>query len=224
MKRKCVFGVFFSVVICIMTACEIVQPAEAAGVEPEVIIIRDEVVMPMEDRPEEAETEMVEASVPVTWDKPAEKMFVVMESANVAKEIADGKVDKADFAADIQGTVVTLGKEINGLLNDLGWPDCFEETVSNPRLGSDKEFIYEGIVIHTNPQNRKDIVNCIEYYGEEKTLSGIGIGSTRADIEAAYGIDYVMDPNYITYTYDNHATISFQMKEEECIYIEFSWK
>ena len=224
MKRKCVFGVFFSMVIGIVTACENVQPTEAAGVEPEIIIIKDEVVMPLADSPEEVETEIVEASVPVTWDKPAEKMFLVMESANVAKGIADGEVDEDDFVVDIQGTAVTLGKEINGLLDELGWPDSFEETVSNPRLGSDKEFIYEGIVIHTNPQNRKDIVNRIEYYGEEKTLSGIGIGSTRADIEAAYGIDYVMDPDYITYTYDNHATISFQMKEEECIYIELCWK
>ena len=225
MKRKGVFVVFFSVIIYFTITCENVLTTEAEMAEqPEVIILKDEPAVPMVECAREIETEVVEANVPLAYDKPAEKMYLVMDSANVIKEIADGKVDEEDFAIEVQGTVVTLGEEINGLLDELGWPDGFEETVNNPRLGSDKEFIYEGIVIHTNPKNRKDVVNRIECCGEEKTLSGIGIGSTRADIEAAYGIDYVMDPNYIIYTYGSHATINFQMEAEECVHIEFCWR
>lgn len=225
MKRKCVLVVFFSIVVYIITACENVMPAQAEEtVEPEVIIIKDELAVPMAENPEELETEVVETSVPLAWDMPADKMYIVMESANVKKDIANGKVDESDFVADVKGTVVTLGEEINGLLKELGWPDTFEETVSNPRFGSDKKFVYEGIVIYTNPQNRKDIVNGIEYCGEEKTLSGIGVGSTRADIEAAYGIDYVMDPDYITYTCTDGATMRFRMEGEECVHIALDWK
>lgn len=225
MKRKAALVVFFSMVFYIFTACETVMPTEAEEtVEPEIIIIKDELAVPMVEGAEELETEVVETSVPLAWEEPVEKMYIVMESANVTKDVANGEVDESDFAADVQGTVVTLGEEINGLLKELGWPDTFEETVSNPRFGSDKKFVYEGIVIYTNPKNRKDIVNGIEYCGEEKTLSGIGVGSTRADIEAAYGIDYVMDPDYITYTCTDGATMSFRMEGEECVHIELSWK
>lgn len=212
MKKKCVFVGFLAVVVWSITACGAmfsIDSVEAS--EPQIIVIKDEVAIPLERKPE---------LVDVTIEEP----YVVLHSGHIKEEIADARVDESDFAADIQGTVVKLDEEINELVNALGEPDSFTEAVRDPRIGSDKTYTYDGIVISTNPQNGKDIVRRIQYHGKEKTLSGIGIGSTRADIEAAYGIDYQIDPDYIIYTYGENAKLCFRMKDEECEYIELSWE
>ena len=211
MKKKCVFVGFLTVVVWSITACGAMFSMDSVEAsEPQIIVIKDEVVTPLERKPELA-------------DVTVEEQYVVLHSEHI-EEIADARVDESDFAADIQGTVVKLDEEINELMNALGEPDSFVETVRNPRIGSDKTYTYDGIVISTNPQNGKDIVSRIQYHGKEKTLSGIGIGSTRADIEAAYGIDYLIDPDYIIYTYGENAKLCFRMKDEECEYIELSWE
>ncbi len=211
MKKKCVFVGFLTVVVWSITACGAMFSMDSVEAsEPQIIVIKDEVVTPLERKPELA-------------DVTVEEQYVVLHSEHI-EAIADARVDESDFAADIQGTLVKLDEEINELMNALGEPDSFVETVRNPRIGSDKTYTYDGIVISTNPQNGKDIVSRIQYYGKEKTLSGIGIGSTRADIEAAYGIDYLIDPDYIIYTYGENAKLCFRMKDEECEYIELSWE
>lgn len=211
MKKKCVFVGFLTVVVWSITACGAMFSMDSVEAsEPQIIVIKDEVVTPLERKPELA-------------DVTVEEQYVVLHSEHI-EEIADARVDESDFAADIQGTLVKLDEEINELMNALGEPDSFVETVRNPRIGSDKTYTYDGIVISTNPQNGKDIVSRIQYHGKEKTLSGIGIGSTRADIEAAYGIDYLIDPDYIIYTYGENAKLCFRMKDEECEYIELSWE
>ena len=212
MKKKCVFVGFLAVVVWNITACGTMFSMDSVEAsEPQIIVIKDEVVTPLERKPELA-------------DVTVEEQYLVLHSEHIEEEIADARVDESDFAADIQGTVVKLDEEINELMNVLGEPDSFTETVRNPRIGSDKTYTYDGIVISTHPQNGKDIVSRIQYYGKEKTLSGIGIGNTRADIEAAYGIDYLIDPEYIIYSYGENAKLCFRMKDEECEYIELSWE
>lgn len=226
MKKKCVFVGLLAIMVWSTTACGAAFSMESVEAkEPQIIIIKDELVMPLSKYPEkegisdsEQKIETEEKSV-WTVDATVEEAYVILNSENL-EENADSKVDQSDFAADIQGTIVRLDEEINQLMNELGAPDCFVETVSNPRIGSNKTYTYQGIVLSTNPRNGKDIVSSIQYCGEEKTLSGVGIGSTRADIEAAYGIDYLMDPNYIIYTYGENAKLSFRMNGEKCELIE----
>ena len=230
MKKKCVFVGLLAGVVWSITACGAAFSMDSVEAkEPQIIIIKDEVATPLSRQPEKEtmadsnQEKSVEEKRVWTTDATAEEAYVILNSENI-EETADSKVDESDFAADIQGTVVRLDEEINQLMNKLGTPDCFTETVSNPRIGSDKTYTYKGIVVSTNPENGKDIVSSIQYYGEEKTLSRVGIGSTRADIEAAYGIDYTIDPNYIIYTYGENAKLCFQMNGEQCEYIELSWK
>lgn len=230
MKKKCVFVEFLTVVVWSLTACGAVFSMDSVeAMEPRVIVIKDEVVSPLskqskkETMTDSDQEVLFEEKRAWTADATEEEAYVVLQSDNV-EETADSMVDESDFAADIQGTVVRLDEEINQLMNELGAPDRFTETVSNPRIGSDKTYTYNGIVISTNPRNGKDIVSSIQYCGEEKTLSGVGIGSTRADIEAAYGIDYLIDPDYIIYTYGENAKLYFQMNDEKCEYIELVWE
>lgn len=238
MKKKCVLVGYFSILVFSLSACGAVLPAESVEAkEPEIIIIKDEIAVAKTEKPdtengsETQETEEVavaEESVKddilLSTESTMEEAYVVMPSSNVEEETADAQVDESDFVAEIRGAKVVLGSEINGLMNTLGTPDVFEEEPNSRRDGSNKTYQYNGIVIYTKPANNRDVVKLIEYLGEEKTSSGIGIGSTRADIEAAYGIEYEMDPNYITYTYCENETISFQMDGEKCIRIELSWK
>lgn len=228
MRKKCVFVGFLAIMVWSLTACGAAFSMDSVeAMEPQIIVIKDEVVVPLERQPEL--DEVIDSKKRVVQeekrfravDATMEEQYVVLQSENI-EEIADARVDESDFAAEIQGTVVKLDEEINKLMDTLGEPDSFVETVSNPRMGSDKTYTYNGIVISTNPKNGKDIINRIQYHGKEKTLSGIGIGSTRADIEAAYGIDYLIDPDYIIYTYGENAKLCFRMKDEKCEYIELS--
>ena len=235
MKKKCVFVGCLSVIVWSITACgaTFVTETVKAG-EPEILAIKDERVMPIEqpmDRTDDrrlvqkaiVEQAVVEEKSFAANDVTVEEMYVVLPSENV-EEHADARVDEADFAAEIDGTLVGFGEEIQAVLDKLGGPDSFTETVSNPSIGSEKSYTYDGIVIYTTPENGKDMVSGITYRGEEKTLSGIGVGSTRADIEAAYGIHYMIDPDYIIYTYEENATLCFRMNGEECECIEIRWK
>ncbi len=230
MKKRFVFVGFLTTVVWSLTACGATFSMDSVeAMEPRIIVIKDEVVTPLARQPEkermaDSDQEKIREEKRVwTVDATAEEVCVVLQAENI-EETADSKVDKSDFAADIQGTVVRLDEEINQLMNELGAPDSFIETVSNPRIGSDKTYTYKGIVISTNPRNGKDIVSSIQYCGEEKTLSGVGLGSTRADIEAAYGIDYLIDPDYIIYTYGENAKLCFQMNGEKCEYIKLIWE
>ena len=234
MKKKCIFVGFFSILVFSLSACGAVLPAESVEAkEPEVIIIKDEIAVAKTEKPDSEneveiqETEMeetVQEGIVSSTESTMEEAYVVMPSSDVEGEMADAKVDESDFIAEIRGTKVVLGSEINGLMYSLGTPDVFEEEPNSRRDGSNKTYTYNGIVIYTRPLNNRDVVETIEYRGEEKTPSGIGLGSTRADIEAAYGIGYEMDPDYITYTYCENETISFQMDGEKCVCIELSWR
>lgn len=233
MKKKCVLVGYFSILVFHLTACGAVLPPEPVEAkEPEIIMIKDELVVAKSEKPdtekvlkvqEPEEDESVKDSMILSTDSTMEEGYVVMPSANVEEEMADARVDESDFTVEIRGTKVVLGSEINNLMNTLGMPDAFEETPNSRKDGSNKTYTYNGIVIYTNPANNRDIVKIIDYCGDEKTPSGIGIGSTRADIEAAYGIEYEMDPDYITYTYGEKGMIRFQMDGEKCVHIELCW-
>lgn len=62
--------------------------------------------------------------------------------------------------------------------------------------GDDKEFVYDGMSIYTNPLGDRDV--WFEAYisgGDWTTARGIGIGSTVDDILAAYGENYYFNGN-----------------------------
>ena len=88
-----------------------------------------------------------------------------------------------------------------GILNDyaalegaLGEADDCIAAPSCVFKGDDKEFVYDGMSIYTNPLGDMDV--WMEAYitaGDWTTTRGIGIGSTADDILAAYGDGYYSD-------------------------------
>lgn len=134
---------------------------------------------------------------------------------------ADGKVSEEDFAVKINDVKITFGEDINDYLDELGEADSYTEARSCLYDGYDKVYEYGGITLYTYPSGKKDIVYIAEYNGEESTLSGIRIGSTKKEVLAAYGEDYAEDTLYLTYEYgENAATISFQFENDKVSYIE----
>lgn len=219
--------------ICILfafgiSACGQAAQEEAAP-EEDLVVVEEETVVATVQKPVEVAATKAEAKKEtkvnevVAKTEPKKEQSKKEEKAS-AEAVADGIVDESDFAVEINGVVVKLREDINELSEDLGEPDDFEEAQSCLHDGKDKIYYYGGITVYTYPDVGKDIVNIIEFNGEEKTLSGIGIGSTKAEIEEAYGADYIEEPSYITYEYSDNATISFEMDGEECVYIELYWE
>ena len=225
MRRKCILGGMCVLVVLGMTACASTISGQVTAQEADEVVVKEEPEVATTQKPSEPETTVTETKQEqevTTETKQEEKN--VQETLKEEIPGADGKVDESDFAAEVNGVIVKIGEDINLLLDELGEADDLIEAQSCLHDGMDKIYTYGGISIYTYPDNDKDIVNIIEYNGDEKTLSDIGLGSTRADIEEAYGTDFEMDSTYITYSYKENATISFMMDGEECAYIELYWE
>lgn len=223
MKRKCIVTCILTLFIYGLTACG--SPAateQVVAMEPEVIVIRDEPEAPLVKEPLVTEQKSAEKKALHLAEVTAQEEFIVLSSEQVTAEPADANVDETDFVAKVRGTDVYLNGEINRLMPLLGMPEQFSEEINSRGDGSNKHYVYGDVVVHTEPESGRDIVKRIELGGEQKTLSGMGIGCTRADIEAAYGIEYVMDPEHLIYIYMEEYMLSFRMEGEMCIGIELS--
>ena len=81
---------------------------------------------------------------------------------------------------------------VNGLMAPIvdawGEPDKYFESESCAFQGMDKVYTYGSVVINTYPEEGKDYVLTIELKDDTiTTAEGIYIGSSKADVVAAYG-------------------------------------
>ncbi len=116
----------------------------------------------------------------------------------------------SDIALKYQTHVVHVGTGASSLLEALGDGYEYSEAIScnyaqngvNGDDGMDKFFDYPGVSITTCPmQPGVDNIRSIEVSGsgQFKTIKGIGIGSSRADIEAVYGKPSAEDNGMLFY-------------------------
>lgn len=133
---------------------------------------------------------------------------------------ADGKVDDTDFAVTLGDVTIKLGEDMNLWLASLGEPDTYFHAKSCLYDGEDKIYEYGDMVLYTFPSGKKDILYIAEYNGDEATLSGIKAGSTKEEVIAAYGQGYTEAMGFITYEYEENASISLKIKDNLVTYIE----
>ena len=77
-----------------------------------------------------------------------------------------------------------------GGLKALGEPKSYTESASCAFEGKDKTYGYGGYYITTYPNGDKDYIYTAWFEDDSVTTAeGIYIGSTKADVEAAYGAD-----------------------------------
>ncbi|MHC4559410.1 MAG: hypothetical protein ACYS80_19120 [Planctomycetota bacterium] len=98
-----------------------------------------------------------------------------------------------------------LHSDAGKLLAVLGKPDSQSEAESCAYVGMDRQFVYKaGIEIDTYPIKDKDMIDSIVLTGKDfATAKGITIGSSKTEVEAAYGTTYKDEGEVITYYQNN---------------------
>ena len=109
---------------------------------------------------------------------------------------------EADIGLYLDGIFYPILNDFATLEAILGEADEVNSAPSCAFKGDDKEFVYDGMSIFTNPLGELDV--WMEAYitgGDYVTTRGIGIGSSEADVLAAYGDGfYVEGENMMTYS------------------------
>ena len=96
-----------------------------------------------------------------------------------------------DIGISVGGVWYPVLNDFAPLMEALGEP---VETIAAPSCvfkGEDKEFVYEGMSVYTNPLGEIDV--WYEAYitgGDFETSRGIGIGASADDVINAYGENY----------------------------------
>ncbi len=100
----------------------------------------------------------------------------------------DTGFSEADLSLTVDGVAVTAKSEVSDLLAGFGEDYEYYEAISCVYEGMDKTFTYENLSLYTYPDGSGDClmeIYCVD--GDVKTAKGITFGSTKAEIEAAYG-------------------------------------
>lgn len=124
------------------------------------------------------------------------------------------------YAFQIKDASISIDQDMTEVLDALGEANSYFEAASCAFEGLDKTYTYSGFVITTRPDGDKDYVNSILLTDDSVTTAeGIYIGSSQADVVAAYGGASV-ENDVIQYTLDN-TTLNFILKDGAVISIEY---
>ena len=124
------------------------------------------------------------------------------------------------YVFQVRGTEVAIDQDMAEVLEALGEANSYFEAASCAFDGLDKTYTYSGFVITTRPDGDRDLVNSILLTDDSvATAEGIYIGSSQADVLAAYG-DAEVAYNVIQYTLDN-TTLNFILEGGTVLSIEY---
>lgn len=89
-----------------------------------------------------------------------------------------------------EGTKIEMGTEANDVLEQLGEPKSYTEEASCAFEGLDKTYFYGSFYVTTYPDGDKENFYSAWFADDSiTTAEGIYIGSSKADVEKAYGSD-----------------------------------
>ena len=101
---------------------------------------------------------------------------------------ADSGFSESDLSLTVNGVAVTAKSSVEDLVAAFGEEYTYSEAISCVYEGMDKTFTYEDFSLYTYPDGSGDClmeIYCVD--GDVTTSKGITLGSTKADVEAAYG-------------------------------------
>ena len=94
------------------------------------------------------------------------------------------------FTFTYKGTKIALNAPAEAVVAALGEPLEYSESTSCAFDGLDKQYKYDSFYLETYPLNGKDYIYGWWFVDDlVETEEGICIGSTQADVEAAYGAE-----------------------------------
>lgn len=131
----------------------------------------------------------------------AESSQAAETTAEASESAKEAEITGFTFAAG--DTVIAMNADVAPILEGLGEWENYAETTSCAFKGLDKTYSYPGFDLYTYPLNGKDNVNSVYFVDDTvSTPEGIHIGSTKEEMEAAYGTDYEEEFGAYTYTKD----------------------
>ncbi len=105
---------------------------------------------------------------------------------------------------------LTPGEKFDAQADSLAETTAYMEAASCYYDGLDKVFTYEGYEVTTFPKEDGDYIQDINISSESiRTDKEIGVGSTLADVEEAYGKDYTISGKMYKYYQDNTKYMYF---------------
>lgn len=127
----------------------------------------------------------------------------------------------AEYFFEYEGTKIQVGQEAAPVMSALGKENFFFEAESCAFEGKDRIYTYNGFELYTyNSGDTEYIFSILFIDDSRKTPEGIGLGSSFADVTAAYGENY--EKNFEQYSYINGATrLSFLFEEDEVVSVEY---
>ena len=131
----------------------------------------------------------------------AESSQAAETTAETSESAKEAEITGFTFVAG--DTVIAMNADVAPILEGLGEWENYAETTSCAFKGLDKTYSYPGFDLYTYPLNGKDNVNSVYFVDDTvSTPEGIHIGSTKEEMEAAYGTDYEEEFGAYTYTKD----------------------
>ena len=119
------------------------------------------------------------------------------------------------------GVTVSVDEDMAQVLTDLGEAQSYFEAESCAFEGLDKTYTYPGFVITTRPDGENDYVNSIRLTDDSvSTVEGVYIGSSEADVKAAYGEDGGDAEGMLSYTAGDVA-LNFILEDGVVTSIEY---
>lgn len=114
---------------------------------------------------------------------------------------AQAGTTSSGYTFDYKGVSISVGTDIETILDKIGEPSSLFEDPSCAGQGTDFVYRYSGVDIYTSPSKDSDkaISTILIVSDEVETPEGITIGSTQEDVEAAYGTDYSESNGMLTY-------------------------
>lgn len=113
----------------------------------------------------------------------------------------DSQPKEAGYTFTYNGTKIAMTDAAEPITTALGEPITYTEETSCAFEGLDKTYYYGGFYLTTYPENEKDYVYSLWFQDDSvSTEEGIYIGSTKADVENAYGTEGFNGDNAYTFT------------------------
>ena len=119
------------------------------------------------------------------------------------------------------GVTIVIDADFAPVRAALGEPRSYFEAASCAFEGLDKTYGFSGFEVDTYPQADADFISAIVLRDDTvATPEGIRIGSTRADMEAAYGAGHENDSGQIIHQKD-HMRLAFILDGDMVMSIEY---
>ena len=108
-------------------------------------------------------------------------------------------ISEVDLTLTVGGTAVRPDTSVSALLDAFGTDYTYSEAVSCVYTGMDKTYAYSDRILYTYPDGDADRLLELYCTADVQTAQGVGIGASRKDVEAAYGMEYTQAGNTMTY-------------------------